>query len=72
VANENPALLRCEAQHQFVIQIIQSGSLGGLKIDAGLAAQRCIDNNPLEIIVGLEPYAHCGLARYSRAFCNRA
>jgi hypothetical protein len=42
------------------------GSLGGLKIDVGLAAQRCIDNNPLEIIVGLGPNAHCGLANSHR------
>jgi len=31
------------AQYQFVVQVIQSGSLSGLEIDTGFAAQRRMD-----------------------------
>jgi hypothetical protein len=43
VVAENPALFRRAVQHQFVIEIIQSCTLSGLEIDAGLVAQRRID-----------------------------
>jgi hypothetical protein len=37
VADENPALLGCAPQYQFVVQIVQSGYLSCLEIDAALA-----------------------------------
>jgi len=62
VANDNSALLGCASQHHFVVQTIQSGSLGRLEIDAGLAAQRRIDDDSFQVVVRLESNAHYGLA----------
>jgi hypothetical protein len=44
--------LRCrKAKNRFIVKIVQTGGLGGLKIDPGLAAQRRVDDDPLQIVV---------------------
>src|SRR5947209_4836190 len=72
VADKNPALPGGQAQHQFVIHAVQSGTGRGLEIDTWLPARRRVDNDSFEIVVSLEPNAHCGFASCSRAFCRRA
>ena len=70
--DDESELFRRAMQDQIVIETIQPGALSGLEIDAGLPTQCRINNDSLQIIVGLETNTHRGPASSWRAFCNRA
>ena len=54
MAYENSGLGRCHAQNRFVVKIVQTSRLGGLKIDPWLAAQGRVDDDPLQVVVRLK------------------
>jgi hypothetical protein len=47
------------AQNSLVIKVVQTGCLGGLKVDPGLASQGRVDDAPLQVVVRLKPDAQC-------------
>ena len=67
VAYQNPAFLGGTAQHRFVIHTMKPALSAVWKSMLG-SRQRGVDNDPLEIVVGLEPNTHRRLASSSRAF----
>ena len=58
-AYENSGLRRREAQNCPIIKVVQTGGLGGLKIDAQFTPQGCVDNDALQVVVRLKTDAQC-------------
>jgi hypothetical protein len=59
MAHGNSGLRCCQSQDRLIIQIVQASCLGGLKIDPGFAAERGVDDDPLQITVSLKANAQC-------------
>jgi hypothetical protein len=58
-------------EYCFMVQCIELGGLGGLKIDGGFAAKGGGDNQSVEVVVSLELDTHEPCVICSRARCSR-
>jgi hypothetical protein len=71
MAHKDSRLRRSKTKNRLIVQTIQTGCLSGLKINAGLATQRGIDDHPFQVVVRLKADAQC-FARSAAAFSWRA